>query len=231
MHDDPSGKGRLQRTFKKIVAKYKRGPDFIAFEWAQSTYTALASKRDELRQRLSDRFPQLDGGFIARFASTLAYEGDLQQDILPSTKLIWILDGRSRDDLELSESSLVEGAINRKIINALEIWLLPKIPGWEKLGDEAMLENTTSAYLEKSRRVAGLCHPDEMYKELAATITSGRETHMFNRLLEGLTETKNGNRLCILIIGTGHLLDFPGSLFNLCRNKGFDVEGIWPHEQ
>src|SRR5437867_922917 len=115
MHDDPDGPTRLHRALKNVTAKYQAAPDFVAFEWAKPTYDALICKRNELREFLIDKLPGLKEGFAARFSNTLGYEGDLQQNIEISTKAIWMLNGRTQDDLSIAGDSLVKRAVSRKM--------------------------------------------------------------------------------------------------------------------
>jgi hypothetical protein len=228
MHDDPLGKERLHRAIGNVIARHRRNIEFLALEWAQTTYAALAPLRGQLRQRLNDNFPTLCQGFIGRFANTLAYEGDLPQELGYAHCVVWLLDGRTRDDIQLAGPALTERALSRKIEGALMNWLLPRIPNWNELLEEDLVRTATSVYMEESVRLTNLCDPPT---GLQHSICSGRELYMYERLQNGINQSTQRNELSVVIIGTEHLLDFPDSFFNRCRSSGFDVERIWPHEQ
>ena len=230
LHDDPSGKERLRRTILNVKTDYNAVPAFIAFEWAKATYSALVPKRGELAHRLRERFPKLGRVFISRFANSLAYEGDLHQEIGSTARSIWMLNDFKKGDSRIAGESLIEAAINVKITN-FENWLLPKISNWESLLDEEMCKETTLAYMKESERLAGLCDPVAMQNEIQLLIEPGRESHMFSSLQGTLDEADGGNRLGIIIIGSAHLLDVPSTLFNRCRTRGLAVERRWPYEQ
>jgi hypothetical protein len=230
LHHDPSGRERLRRTILNLRNDYNAVPAFIAFEWAKVTYSALVPKRGELAHHLRKRFPKLGRVFIDRFANSLAYEGDLHQEIGSTVRSVWMLNNSEKGDSRISGESLIKAAISVKI-GDFENWLLPKISNWESLLDEEMCRETTLVYMKESERLAGLCDPVAMHEEIRPSIESGRESHMFSSLQGPLDEADGGTRLGIIIIGSAHLLDVPGSLFNLCLTRGLAVERRWPHEQ
>lgn len=230
LHDDLSGKERLRRTILNLKTVHNAVPAFIAFEWAKATYSALVPKRGELAHHLIKRFPKLGRVFISRFANSLAYEGDLHQEIGSTARSVWMLNDSEKDDSRIAGESLIKAAISVKITN-FENWLLPKISNWESLLDEEMCRETTLVYMKESERLAGLCNPVAMHEEIRPSIESGRESHMFSSLQRTLDEADGGNRFGVIIIGSAHLLDVPGSLFNRCLTRGLAVERMWPHEQ
>lgn len=71
MHDDPSGKSKLKHAIQTVNSKYKTQPEFMAFEWAQATYAALAPRRSELAKRLSPTENESGKGFSDLFAIPL----------------------------------------------------------------------------------------------------------------------------------------------------------------
>src|SRR2546426_2031646 len=227
MHDDPSGKGRLHYAMQNLTANHKTAPKFLAFEWAQATYTTLVSKRSELTAQLRSRIPGRGEVFYDCLSNTLAYEPDLLMEINPEPKTIWMLNSSQRDDAQISAKSLTDRAINVKITNYLN-WLLPKIHNWVGLSDEEVLKAATCVYMEESSRLAKLTEPDD---GLNHSIKAGRDSYMFNQLQISLDKFKEGEHLGIIIVGAGHLANVPGSLFNLCLGYGLTVERRWPHEQ
>jgi hypothetical protein len=229
-HHDPSGKKRLQRALQKIAAEHSTQPEFIGLEWAHATYTALAQMRSALAERFNSADNKLKKGFIIQFADTLCYEPDLQQELAPPPRLIWMLDRRYPDDISIPGAASAEAFISSKIANLTD-WLLPKIPNWERLSVTALLDSAKSLYSEESIRLANLADPDSMQHELTFPQKLDREMYMFGRLRNALVLHQNEDRWGIVIIGEAHLLDVPGSLYNCCLKDGFAVERIWPHEQ
>ncbi len=228
MHDDPSGEARLHRSLKDVVAMLDIPLEFIAFEWAQATYTELASKRVKAQERLRSEIPRLNQNFSDRFANTLGYEPDLHHDVVPGSQLIWMLNGRVRDDIGVGgDQGLADRAISVKITN-LNCWLLPKIPNWADLSEDELFAITTHIYREESIRLAAISEPD---KGLVCSINAGRDSHMFDKLQPALAELKGRAQLGVIIVGTAHLANTPGSLYSLCVGNGFTVERRWPHEQ
>jgi hypothetical protein len=230
-HDDPSGKERLKRSLQSLKCQHGTQPDFIAFEYARDTYVALQSNRPELIENLKTAFPKLGQEFICHFGNTLAYEGDLYQEIVTPSKSIWMLDGRKEDDTRVAGSRLVSAACSIKKVN-LETWLLPRIHNWTHLSDTEILKETISVYMKESEAIASLSGEAAMRRDgLNASIQSGRESHMFESLKIDLTKSYSDKHVGVIIVGAEHLLDVPGSLFNLCSALGISVERRWPHEQ
>jgi hypothetical protein len=130
-HDDPSGGERLQRSVRSLKSQYGSEPDFVAFEYAWSTYTALASRRADLAVTLKAQFPQLPQEFVSHFANTLGYEGDLSDQVVAPSRSVWMLDGREQDDVRIAGDRLVEVACDVKKHN-LATWLLPQIQNWSR---------------------------------------------------------------------------------------------------
>lgn len=228
MHDDPSGKARLYRSLNDVVARLDVPLDFIAFEWAQATYTELASKRVEAQERLKSEIPRLNQNFSDRFADTLGYEPDLHHEVVPGSQLIWMLNGRVRDDIGVAgDQRLADQAISVKIAN-LNDWLLPKIPNWASLSEDELLTITTHIYKEESIRLATVSEPDN---GLVRSIKAGRDSHMFDKLKPALAGLKDRSQMGVIIVGTAHIASTPGSLYSLCVDNGFTVERRWPHEQ
>ena len=228
MHDDPSGKARLYLNLKEVVADLDAPLDFIAFEWAQATYTQLASKRVEAQERLRSEVPRLNQNFSDRFASTLGYEPDLHHEVIPDSQLIWMLNGHVRGDIGIvGDQRLVDQAISVKLTN-LKDWLLPKIPNWVNLSEEALLSITTRIYKEESIRLATVSEPDN---GLARSIKANRDSYMFDKLQPALSQLKDRSQMGVIIVGTAHLANTCGSLYSLCLSNDFTVERRWPHEQ
>jgi len=229
-HDDPSGKERLHHSLRNLRGVYNGPPDFIAVEYAQATHAALVPKRAALAESLKTELPKIGKGFITNFADTLAYEGDFCQKIGPPTQRVWMLDGRRNDDIRITDRDLVANALFLKKIN-LRDWLLPKIPDLSRLSDSKILAEAASVNMRESKRLAGLSGSAAMREmDVNKSIQSGREAHMFESLKPSLTKSSMGNH-SVIIIGAGHLLDVPGSLFVSCCALELPVERIWPHEQ
>jgi len=226
MHDDPSGKSRLHRAITDLTTKYERAPDFVAVEWAQATHVALVSMRSDLATRLFQKFPEIEKGLLVRFADTLGYEPDLLQEIGPPPKPVWMLNG-SQNDVLVAGTYIAERGLRVKITN-LEDWLLPRIPNFNRLSAEDLLTAATSVYMEESERLANLTDADN---GLLRSIQAGRDSYMFKQMQDSLVDLPNGESIGVIIVGTGHLTNVSGSLFNLCLNNGLTVERLWPHEQ
>ena len=228
MHDDPSGKARLHHSLNDVVSGLDVPLEFIAFEWAQATYTLLASKRVEAQERLRSEIPGLNKNFSDRFSNTLGYEPDLHHEVVPGSQAIWMLDGRARDDIGVNGNQMLANqAISVKMAN-LNDWLLPKIPNWADLNEDELLAITTCIYIEESTRLANISEPDN---GLVRSIEAGRDSHMFGKLQPAMSELRDRAQLGVIVVGTGHLVNTPGSLYSLCVGNGFTVERRWPHEQ
>jgi hypothetical protein len=226
-HDDPSGSERLQRSVRSLKSQYGSELDFVAFEYAWSTYTALASRRADLAVSLKAQFPQLPQEFINHFANTLGYEGDLSEQVVAPSRSVWMLDGCERHDVRV----LVNNACRQKKVN-LESWLLPQIQNWRHLSSAEILKQAISIYTRESETLANLSGAAATQRdELKDSIQSGRDSHMFESVKSELTKRHRGNHVGIIIVGADHLLDAPGSLFNLCCSVTSRAERVWPHQQ
>jgi hypothetical protein len=230
-HDDPSGSERLQRSVQSLKSQYGREPDFVAFEYAWSTYIALASKRSDLAVALKAQFPQLPEDFISHFANTLGYEGDLSKQIAAPSQSVWMLDGWGRNDTRIAGDWLVEVACDVKKHN-LATWLLPQIQNWRHLRSTEILKQAMSIYTKESETLASLSGAAATLRdELKVSIQSGRDSHMFESVRSELTKRHRGNHVGVVVVGEDHLLDAPGSLFNLCCSVTSRAERVWPHQQ
>jgi hypothetical protein len=225
LHDDPSGKARLSHAVQNLTGARSIAPDFVAFEWARATYTALVPKRRELNERLRSRFKVLGETFRIHYSDTLAYEGDIYKEFGNSVRPIWMLDGFNNYDVEAMGNA--EGFIRKKLAN-LEQWLLPKVSSTLGESDEALLQATTEVYLEESKRTSKFADAPQ---ELEIAINSGRESYMFESIKNALKHIKTTDPTGVVIVGTGHLLSLPNTLLSLCGNAGFSTECLWPHEQ
>jgi len=226
LHDDPSGMERIQKTFHRVTGSHII--DFLAVEWAEATYTALVGKRHELEGRLSSCAPFIGETLRFRFSNTLGYEADLFRDTSQGCKRIWLLNGYARNDSSLSGALIVEKGITAKIINLTD-WLFPRMgSNISSLSDKEFLRAVSNVYIDESRRLARLT---ESEPGLTTSIRAGRDSYMYEQLQNGLAQIEKENPFGVIIIGAGHLIDIPGSLYNLCLHNGFNVERIWPHEQ
>ncbi len=229
MHDDPSGKLRLRQAIQRVRDNEESEIRFVAMEYAHSTYQSLLSSRGRLEQQLRDEFGWLGEEFISRFARTLAYEGDLHQEEMPSTEPIWMLDGFERNDISIANRDLTGAGILVKMTN-LSDWLLPRIPNARDLAEQERLRETTNVYLTESRRLASIVDAAAQMEELKR-LDPVRESHMTQRVASRLSEKRDSDRLGMVIVGTVHLLDHPNSLYGRLKGAGFLAERRWPHEQ
>jgi len=230
MHDDPFGPQRLRGTVDSVKTSYPEGINLIALEWAKSTHTALVGLRGKLKQRLQESFPWLGGLFIERFSETLGYEGNFHRELPSESQIIWMLDGFETRDQKFCKHDLGEVAIQVKMTN-LETWLLPRIPNAKEFKSEELLIKAKLLYLEESKRLATPSDRNSEIQALQNSIKSGREFHMLRTLENFLSKGKSCDRMGIVIVGTGHLSEEPGSLYSLAQEKGYHVERRWPHEQ
>jgi hypothetical protein len=230
-HDDPSGSERLQRSVRRLKSQYGSEPDFVAFEYAWSTYTALASRRADLAVTLKAQFPQLPEEFISHFANTLVYEGDLSEQVVVPSRSVWMLDGREQDDVRIAGDRLAAAGCGNKSFS-LRGWLLPRMPNWTELTNTELLKEAIAVYVKHSQTLASLSGAGALRANgLEESIRTGRDSYMFESLRIELAKPYPGDHLGIVIVGATHLLDVPGSLFNLCRAVTRRAERVWPHQQ
>jgi hypothetical protein len=202
-------------------------PKAIAFEWAASTYSSLLAERNEFREVLTRELPDLPPSLRERMSDTLGHEGDSSENSL--AKKIWMLDGWERADVQVSNRDLVRAAKSVKLTN-FRNWLLPRIPNYRDMQEEEIERAISSAYFNESRRLHEL-NDESTPADLQHSINTGRERFMFESLKTNLEEFRTVDGYGLVLVGAGHLLDVPNSLFNLCRSAGFPVERFWPHQQ
>lgn len=229
LHDDPGDKERLTASIKRALQRYDCLPHFIAFEWAKSTYEAGVKKRRALFFELKETHPNLPEDFCRLYAEALAHEPDVYGELLHETNVIWMLEGRSRDDVFTGNGPLIEEAMISAKKNNLASWLLPKIPECRNLTIDELLRRTTVAYLSESERLES---QREGALEISRSIETGRDLYMFNRIQNTFAESpKQEEMWAAVIVGTAHLAGVPGSLFSLCEENFQTVSRIWSHEQ
>jgi len=230
LHDDPGDKDRLTASIKLGLKKFGSLPMLIAFEWAHATYEAGVKKRKELCFELQGIHPNLPEDFCRLYADTLAHEPDVHREVIPNANVLWMLDGCSRADILVENDPLpllVEKAMLVKKTN-LDSWLLPKIPEWQHLTADELLYRVNVTYLAESERLESQKDRDP---QISRSIKTGRDLHMFNQIKIALSESPEKEGWGIIIVGTAHLADVSGSLFDLCKENFQTVKRLWSHEQ
>lgn len=229
-HHDPFGKNRLIQVLRGLSNERGRQIDAIGLEWAQTTYNALVPKRGALGSLLKEKRPELSIEFCTAMGHTLAYEGDLPDSVPPKSGVLWLLDGRDRDDVAITGNGIVRRAVQTTITD-IDDWLLPRldIPAGAS-GQETMVR-ASGIYLNESRRLSSLSDDSLKAREVGRSIGSGRDEYMFSVLMGRLRSVDSTNLFIAVVIGAAHLLDVQGSFVNLCRSEKLDIEVLWPHEQ
>ena len=95
-HFDPLCRPRLHDWLQLTARRHPTGPEFVAVEWDPSHFELVRAQRPIVRKLAEARWPAATTEFLDALAAAVAFEADTHTELLPSTPVIWLDEGRAQ---------------------------------------------------------------------------------------------------------------------------------------
>jgi hypothetical protein len=97
-HPDPLGRRNLIAWLRSVSSRRVDSPLFVAVEWDSSIFEQVKSQRRLLGELIREEWPKADSRFVSTLVEAMAFEGDAHTEVFPSTRTVWLDQGRDVND-------------------------------------------------------------------------------------------------------------------------------------
>ncbi|MBI3609552.1 MAG: hypothetical protein HY204_02485 [Nitrospirae bacterium] len=198
-HHDPLGRRDLKQWLRKLNDKNAGPPAFVAVEYDEDRFGRIIAQRERFRGLLQGQWHSLSSAELDILESSLAYEGDTHREIFSDVEILWVDIGPAESRNTIDIDKYAELRLNLYVERSGGQW-----PGSIDRLSELIRAATKQGIdnLDRSKRFA------QQIQNRAA---------------------KSGGDWAIVITGSAHTRNTPGSMRSLLEDADFtcEVDILW----